>query len=906
MFNGLRNSRLGKYYSTVLVKYGTVAPILAAFVMFMVLATAEEFGVMQLVKETSMLAYVLVIVALSLAAVAVVYVACTKASSKSTSFIDLVLYVSSLVAIFDIVKLLIFAIAGIEVGTTRVILFVVEVVLLVALNIIRMSSVRPVAKTLYETKQANATFKSYFVALFSKYNPASIGFGAAVLLALLFLFDGASLTGSGVWAYIVMITLILMVATVLFNTAGRIRDKRINDIDAVLLATIVAAVLFIIPLCMNFSSFKLVAWIVSVVVLVSLAVLILKNTYVEEIKAPAAPNGNKGFKAYFSGLAQKYNVLLAAVVGVIGFVVIYGLIAIDVLHGTETETATGFLVAIDIAVVGLLVAMLIGARSNRIGARDFVLLALTVFAVLSLVPAIEFFSMLNLAWVVLLILFVCVTYAVRVKYAVAEEVKAKETYNPVKAFGKTEIVAAKDNVVKMFTPDKGSHYISAKESRRIARDNMRTMKEYEAMKKRKDVPESEYVTKMKDDRNIVEFENLHTYFFSDAGVVKAVNGVSFNIPQGSTVGVIGESGCGKSVTSLSLMQLVQAPKGQVMKGSEIRFKSTAYKEDENGQHIPIYEVKLDEEGNELKDENGNPVFVYAPKLDKKGKQVVDKKTGEPIIEKVQKRDQNGIPLFETEEKVYNVAKMPTEVMRKIRGREITMIFQEPMTSLNPIFTIGDQLDEVVLLHVPGATKESAKARTYEMLKLVGIIPENVYERYPHELSGGMRQRVMIAMALSCRPKLIIADEPTTALDVTIQAQILDLLRDIKEKINGSIMFITHDLGVIAEMADFVVVMYAGRVIEMGTAKEVFDNPMHPYTMGLQKSKPAVNKKVDRLYSIPGSVPNPINMPNYCYFRDRCDKRCKGCDGAYPEMIQVSPTHKVSCHLYAKEDVTDGN
>ncbi len=250
--------------------------------------------------------------------------------------------------------------------------------------------------------------------------------------------------------------------------------------------------------------------------------------------------------------------------------------------------------------------------------------------------------------------------------------------------------------------------------------------------------------------------------------------------------------------------------------------------------------------------------------------------------------------------------MPTEVMRKIRGREITMIFQEPMTSLNPIFTIGNQLDEVVLLHTPGATKESAKARTFEMLRMVGIIPENVYDRYPHELSGGMRQRVMIAMALSCHPKLIIADEPTTALDVTIQAQILDLLRDVKKQINGSIMLITHDLGVIAEMADYVVVMYAGRIIEQGTAKEIFDNPMHPYTVGLQKSKPAVNKKVDRLYSIPGSVPNPVNMPSYCYFRDRCNRRCEMCNGDYPEMIQVSPTHKVACHLAKSAAMKEDN
>ncbi len=237
-------------------------------------------------------------------------------------------------------------------------------------------------------------------------------------------------------------------------------------------------------------------------------------------------------------------------------------------------------------------------------------------------------------------------------------------------------------------------------------------------------------------------------------------------------------------------------------------------------------------------------------------------------------------------------------MNKLRGKEMAMIFQEPMTSLNPVFRIGQQLDEVVLLHEEGATKESAKARSVEMLGLVGISdPTRIYGQYPHELSGGMRQRVMIAMALACNPRLIIADEPTTALDVTIQAQILDLLRDIKQKINGSIMLITHDLGVIAEMADYVVVMYAGRVIEQGTAAEIFKNPLHPYTIGLQKSKPVVNQKVDRLYSIPGSVPNPVDMPDYCYFRDRCDRRCPACDGKYPETRTVSGTHRVACHLY---------
>ena len=318
---------------------------------------------------------------------------------------------------------------------------------------------------------------------------------------------------------------------------------------------------------------------------------------------------------------------------------------------------------------------------------------------------------------------------------------------------------------------------------------------------------------------------MHTYFFTDTGVVKAVNGVSFAIPKGKTVGVVGESGCGKSVTSLSLMQLVQAPTGQIVEGS-IRY--------------------------------------------------------------------NGLT------RCIDIAKTPLEQMKNIRGKEIAMIFQEPMTSLNPVFPIGNQLDEVSLLHIPNCTKAQAKANSINMLKTVGIArADEVYNEYPHQLSGGMRQRVMIAMALICNPRLIIADEPTTALDVTIQAQILELLREIKEKINGSIMLITHDLGVIAEMADYVVVMYAGKVIEIGTAQEIFFNPLHPYTIGLQRSKPAVNKKVKRLYNIPGNVPNPINMPSHCFFKDRCDKVCEKCKGAYPEFIKVSETHLVSCY-YAEE------
>lgn len=428
--------------------------------------------------------------------------------------------------------------------------------------------------------------------------------------------------------------------------------------------------------------------------------------------------------------------------------------------------------------------------------------------------------------------------------------------------------------------DKKKHYISRKESRQIAKENSKAIRNFEKQKKRNARPE-EYVTEMKDDNNIVEFDDLHTYFFSDAGTVKAVNGVTFSVPAGSTVGVVGESGCGKSVTSLSLMRLVQAPSGQIVSGS-IRFKADMFKRDARGNKIPVYETEIDENGNEV------------IKKDARGKKII-------------KKNELGGNMYEMERQVIDIAKMPTAAMRSIRGREISMIFQEPMTSLNPVFTIGNQLDEVGKLHIEGISKERVKERSIEMLKLVGIAdPEGVYKKYPHELSGGMRQRVMIAIALLCNPKLIVADEPTTALDVTIQAQILDLLREIKGKINGSIMLITHDLGVVAEMADYVVVMYAGKVIEMGTAEDIFDRPLHPYTIGLQKSKPTVDQDTDELYCIPGFVPNPINMPNYCYFRDRCESCMQKCSGEYPQYVQVTPTHKVACYLYEQANAKEEN
>ena len=382
---------------------------------------------------------------------------------------------------------------------------------------------------------------------------------------------------------------------------------------------------------------------------------------------------------------------------------------------------------------------------------------------------------------------------------------------------------------------KNPNLMTLKESRAIIKSNLQEMKKYEKLKRTKRTL-ADYTTVMKSSDNVLEIENLETCFFTDNGVVRSVNNISFNVPKDSIVGLVGESGCGKSVTSLSIMQLVQAPQGQVT-GGQIRFNSSELGKNAKGEDI-----------------------------------------------------------------CYDITKMPTLDMCRIRGKDISMIFQEPMTSLNPVFTVGYQIEEVFYLNNPEATKEEAKQKAIDMLALVGIpMPETIVNYYPHQLSGGMRQRVMIAIALTGNPKLIIADEPTTALDVTIQSQILKLLKKVQADCNASVMLITHDLGVVAEMADYVVVMYAGKIVEKGTVYEIFDNPMHPYTIGIQKAKPSLaSDAANELYSIPGNVPNPINIPDECLFKGRCNRRCGKCEGKYPKEIKLSETHSVFCHLYDEE------
>ncbi|RLE32585.1 ABC transporter ATP-binding protein [Candidatus Acetothermia bacterium] len=323
---------------------------------------------------------------------------------------------------------------------------------------------------------------------------------------------------------------------------------------------------------------------------------------------------------------------------------------------------------------------------------------------------------------------------------------------------------------------------------------------------------------------LIEVKGLRTYFYTEDGVVKAVDGVSFAIEPEQTLGVVGESGCGKSVTALSIMGLVPMPPGKIVEG-EILFRK-----------------------------NGKTVELH--KLNPKGKEY-----------------------------------------RSIRGKEIAMIFQEPMTSLNPVFTIGYQIMEAIMLHQK-VSKREARQKAIEMLRQVGIPePEQRVDEYPHQLSGGMRQRAMIAMALSCNPSLLIADEPTTALDVTIQAQVLDLMQDLKRKFHAAIMLITHDLGVVAEMCEEVVVMYLGKVVERAKVRPIFHEPRHPYTQGLLKSIPSLATKKKRLDPIKGVVPDPLNAPPGCPFNPRCPHAIEICRQEMPPLKEVETDHDVACWLY---------
>ncbi len=323
---------------------------------------------------------------------------------------------------------------------------------------------------------------------------------------------------------------------------------------------------------------------------------------------------------------------------------------------------------------------------------------------------------------------------------------------------------------------------------------------------------------------LLQVNNLKTYFYTEDGTGKAVNGIDFEIGKERTTGIVGESGCGKSVTALSIMGLIRNPPGKIVEG-EILYHG------------------------------------------KRG--VID----------IAKQDPTG------------------QLMRSLRGNELAMIFQEPMTSLNPVYTVGFQIMEAISLH-QGLGKKESRNKAIEMLKAVGIqAPEKRIDSYPHEMSGGMRQRVMIAMALSCNPSLLIADEPTTALDVTIQAQVLDLMADLKSKFRMSLLFITHDLGVVANIADDVIVMYLGKIVEKATVRELFRKPLHPYTRGLLDSLPSAKSKASaRLIPIKGTVPSPFDDVSGCVFRERCPHAKPECGEAMPELRKTAPDHQVACIL----------
>lgn len=333
---------------------------------------------------------------------------------------------------------------------------------------------------------------------------------------------------------------------------------------------------------------------------------------------------------------------------------------------------------------------------------------------------------------------------------------------------------------------------------------------------------------MSDRKELLEVKGLETTFFTDDGEIPAVDHIDFSLSEGEILGIVGESGCGKSVTSLSIMGLVPSPPGKITGGQIL---------------------------------------------------LGDK----------------------------DLTKLSEKEMRKVRGKDVAMIFQEPMTSLNPLFTIGNQLTEAIRIHHKDWSKKQANARAVEMMKLVGLPrAEELLKEYPHQLSGGMRQRVMIAMALVCDPKVLIADEPTTALDVTIQAQILRLMKDLNKRLNTAVMLITHDLGVVAETCERVIVMYSGQVVEEGPVDVIFKDPQHPYTQGLIQSVPDMRQKKERLYSISGSVPKQGSIKVGCRFAARCEFATKKCTEANPELYQTSAVHKTRCFLHEGKEVSSND
>jgi peptide/nickel transport system ATP-binding protein len=360
---------------------------------------------------------------------------------------------------------------------------------------------------------------------------------------------------------------------------------------------------------------------------------------------------------------------------------------------------------------------------------------------------------------------------------------------------------------------------------------------------------------------LIDIQNLKTYFYTEEGMVRAVDDVSLRIPRGKTLGLVGESGCGKSVTAMSVIRLVASP-GKIAGGRVMMYSSAA---------APAATPAA-------------PVAT-ATRLRRAGRPGLNGPTTNPLV----------------------LSELPEDQMRRIRGSRISMIFQEPMTSLNPVFTIGAQISEAIIIH-QRVSKTEARNRTIEMLRKVRIpAPEKRVDDYPHQFSGGMRQRAMIAMALSCNPELLIADEPTTALDVTIQAQILDLLRELQAETGMSILMITHDLGIIAEMADDVAVMYASKVVEYAPVRELFANPLHPYTYGLFQSRPEPGKaKTARLNTIPGMVPSPLHFPAGCKFHPRCPFcRPPRSTTEEPVLREIQPGHWVHCHFAGELDLKAG-